>query len=160
MWSEIFTHDYDNGEKIAIILLDTQGVFDDKSSVKDCTMIFAMSTLLSSIQCFNLMQNIKEDDLQNLELFTEYGRLLLEQSNEKPFQALIFIVRDWPFAYETDYGWNGQKVIDETLNGNDEQTTEMRQLRQRIQTSFKQIKAFLMPHPGMNISSMNVSSYH
>lgn len=35
MWSEIFTHDYDNGEKVAIILLDTQGLFDNQSTTKD-----------------------------------------------------------------------------------------------------------------------------
>lgn len=155
MWSDVFTHDYENGEKVAIILLDTQGVFDDRSSVRDCTTIFALSTMLSSIQCYNMMQNIKEDDLQHLELFTEYGRLALEQSNEKPFQKLLFVVRDWPYAYETDYGWNGQKVIDESLAGNDDQTPEMHQLRKRIKSSFEDISAFLLPHPGMAVAEGN-----
>lgn len=47
MWSDIFTHDYEDGNRIAIILLDTQGTFDSSSSVRDCTTIFALSTLLS-----------------------------------------------------------------------------------------------------------------
>lgn len=152
IWSEIFTHDYNNGDKIAIILLDTQGIFDDQSSVRDCTTIFALSMMLSSVQCYNLKENIREDDLQHLELFTEYGRLALEQSSEKPFQKLVFIVRDWPFPFETDYGWNGQSIIDDTLAGNSDQTPEMLQLRARIQSSFEQIKAFLMPHPGMIVA--------
>lgn len=155
MWSEIFTHDYDNGDKVAIILLDTQGIFDDQSSVRDCTTIFALSMLLSSVQCYNLIQNIREDDLQHLELFTEYGRLALEQSNEKPFQKLLFIVRDWPFGYETNYGWHGQKVIDEILAGNSEQTPEMTQLRKRLDSSFNDIGAFLMPHPGKAVAQGN-----
>lgn len=155
MWSEVFTHDYDNGEKVAIILLDTQGIFDDQSSVRDCTTIFALSMLLSSVQCYNLMQNIREDDLQHLELFTEYGRLALEQSTEKPFQKLLFIVRDWPFGYETNYGWHGQKVIDEILAGNNEQTPDMKQLRKRVDSSFNDIGAFLMPHPGKTVAQGN-----
>lgn len=155
MWSEVFTHDYDNGEKVAIILLDTQGIFDDQSSVRDCTTIFALSMLLSSVQCYNLMQNIREDDLQHLELFTEYGRLALEQSTEKPFQKLLFIVRDWPFGYETNYGWHGQKVIDEILAGNNEQTPDMKQLRKRLDSSFNDIGAFLMPHPGKTVAQGN-----
>lgn len=155
MWSDIFTHDYENGEKIAIILLDTQGVFDDQSSVRDCTTIFALSMMLSSVQCYNIMQNIKEDDLQHLELFTEYGRLALEQTKEKPFQKLLFIVRDWPFAFETNYGWDGQTIVDETLAGNDDQTPEMRQLRARISSSFEKISAFLLPHPGMTVAQGN-----
>lgn len=152
MWSEIFTYDFKNGEKVAIILLDTQGIFDDQSTVRDCTTIFALSMMLSSVQCYNLKENIKEDDLQHLDLFTEYGRLALEQSSEKPFQKLVFIVRDWPFSFETDYGWNGQSVIDDVLAGNSDQTAEMRQLRIRIQTSFEKIMAFLMPHPGMTVA--------
>lgn len=73
MWSDIFTYDHQNGNKFAIILLDTQGIFDNQSSVKDCTTIFALSMMLASVQCYNLMQNIQEDDLEHLLLFTEYG---------------------------------------------------------------------------------------
>lgn len=152
LWSEVFTHDYPNGEKVAIILLDTQGIFDSKSSVHDCTTIFALSMMLSSVQCYNLMQNIREDDVQHLELFTEYGRLALEHSNEKPFQKLLFIVRDWPYAFETPYGFDGHKVIDDFLLETDDQTPEMRVLRSRIKTSFEQIQAFLMPHPGFTVT--------
>lgn len=154
MWSEIFTHDFQNGDKVAIILLDTQGIFDSKSSLHDCTTIFALSTMLSSVQCYNLMHNIQEDHLQHLQLFTEYGRLALEQTSEKPFQNLVFIVRDWPFASETNYGWD-KTVVDDILTVNDEQTDDMRQLRERIESSFENISAFLMPHPGFIVQSNN-----
>uniref|UniRef100_A0A9L0TT73 Atlastin GTPase 2 n=1 Tax=Equus caballus TaxID=9796 RepID=A0A9L0TT73_HORSE len=36
---------------------------------------------------YNLSQNIQEDDLQHLQLFTEYGRLAMEEIYQKPFQA-------------------------------------------------------------------------
>ncbi|XP_055323105.1 atlastin-like [Sitodiplosis mosellana] len=151
-WSEVFTHDFANGEKVAIILVDTQGIFDSKSSVRDYTTIFALTMMLSSVQCYNLMQNVKEDDLQHLELFTEYGRLALQHTDEKPFQKLLFIVRDWPYAFETPYGWDGHKVIDDFLSENEDQTPEMRMLRTRVKVSFEQIQAFLMPHPGFIVA--------
>ena len=44
--------------------------------------------MLSSVLVYNLTANIQEDDLQHLELFTEYGRLALEDSGETPFQKL------------------------------------------------------------------------
>lgn len=152
MWSEIFTHDYENGEKVAILLIDTQGIFDDQSTVRDYTTIFALSMMLSSVQCYNLKDNIMTNDLHHLEMFTEYGRLALEQSNEKPFQKLVFIVRDWPYAFETPYGWNDSRVIDEIFAGNEDQPTENQQLRARIQSSFEQVQTFLMPHPGMTVA--------
>lgn len=151
MWDEIFTYDFENGEKVAIILLDTQGIFDSRSSLQDCTTIFALSMMLSSVQCYNVMQNIQENDLQNLELFTEYGRMVLDQTNEKPFQYLLFIVRDWAFPDENDYGWS-QTVVDTLLAGNEEQTPEMYQLRQRINSSFEEIGTFLLPYPGSTVA--------
>lgn len=93
---------------------------------------------------------IQEDHIQNLNLFTEYGRLALEQTNEKAFQKLIFIVRDWPFPYENGYGYQ-QKVIDELLKGNEEQTPDMRELRKRITSSFSNITAYFLPHPEMTV---------
>ena len=41
-----------------------------------------------ALQVYNLTSNIQEDDLQHLQLFTEYGRLALEDSGETPFQKL------------------------------------------------------------------------
>lgn len=68
MWSEVFKATLDDGEKVAIVLLDTQGTFDSESTVKDCATVFALSTLLSSIQIYNLKFNIQEDDLQHLQV--------------------------------------------------------------------------------------------
>ena len=94
MWSKVFPATLSNGEKVAVILMDTQGTFDSQSTVKDCATVFALSTMLSSVQIYNLSQNIQEDDLQHLQLFTEYGRLALKNSRCTPFQKLHFSVRE------------------------------------------------------------------
>lgn len=156
----MFTHDFETGEKIAIILLDSQGVFDSRSSMKDDSVTFALSTLMSSVLLFNVMSNIQEDDLNHLKIFTDYARLLHDRPHEKPFQNLLFIVRDWPYADETGYGWKVQKVIDELLTENDEQTIEMRQLRKGILSSFDEISAYLMPHPGFTVARSRNFSGH
>ena len=62
------------------------------STVRDCATIFALSAMLSSVLVYNLTSNIQEDDLQHLQLFTEYGRLAIEDSGETPFQKLMFLV--------------------------------------------------------------------
>lgn len=56
------------GPQVAIVLLDTQGAFDSESTVRDCATVFALSTMLSSVQIYNLSQNIQEDDLQHLQV--------------------------------------------------------------------------------------------
>ena len=33
-----------------MLLMDTQGAFDNQSTVKDCATIFALSTMVSSVQ--------------------------------------------------------------------------------------------------------------
>lgn len=151
MWSEVFTHDFDNGEKVAILLIDTQGIFDSRSTLKDSTTIFSLSMLLASIQCYNIMQNIQENDLHYLELFMEYGRMALQQTNTKAFQKLVFIIRDWQFAYENSYGWQ-PNLIKEMLTGDVQQTAEMQELRTRIGSNFERIEAFSMPHPGFIVA--------
>lgn len=154
MWSDIFTHDRSNGDKIAIILLDTQGTFDSQSTVKDCATVFALSTMLSSVQCYNLTQNIQEDDLQHLQLFTEYGRLALADSGKKPFQRLQFLVRDWCFPYEAEYGAvGGQRILQRRLELSDKQHPELQSLRRHITSCFSDIACFLMPHPGLYVAN-------
>lgn len=45
------------------------------------------------------------------QLFTEYGRLALEDGGRTPFQRLQFVVRDWSFPYEAPYGAEGGQTI-------------------------------------------------
>lgn len=77
----------------------------------------------------------------------------VEQMSNKPFQQLLFIVRDWPYASETHYGWHGQEIIDEILSGGTEQTPAKRRLRERIVSSFDNIGAFLLPYPGQAVAN-------
>lgn len=76
--------------QVAVILMDTQGTFDIQSSMKDSTTVFALTTMVSSVLVYNLMNNIQEDDLMNLQLFTSYGMLAQEDCDTAhPFQVLL-----------------------------------------------------------------------
>jgi atlastin len=87
-WSKPFLVKDRNGKDLVVLLMDTQGSFDQQSSVKENATVFALSTMISSVQIYNLHSNIDEDDLGHLQLFAEYGKLALEEdSNSKPFQV-------------------------------------------------------------------------
>ncbi|CAI9558884.1 unnamed protein product, partial [Staurois parvus] len=118
IWSEVFLVEKPDGKTVAVLLMDTQGTFDSQSTLRDSATVFALSTMISSIQVYNLSQNVQEDDLQHLQLFTEYGRLAMEETFLKPFQSLIFLVRDWSFPYEFPYGADGgAKFLEKTAEG-------------------------------------------
>uniref|UniRef100_A0A8C5DPW5 GB1/RHD3-type G domain-containing protein n=1 Tax=Gouania willdenowi TaxID=441366 RepID=A0A8C5DPW5_GOUWI len=87
IWSEVFLVDKPDGSKVAVLLMDTQGTFDSQSTLRDSATVFALSTMISSMQVYNISQNVQEDDLQHLQLFTEYGRLAMEETFLKPFQV-------------------------------------------------------------------------
>lgn len=151
IWSEIFSHDFENGDKVAIILLDTQGIFDHKSSMKDCISIFAISMLLSSVLCYNVMYNVEEDKLQYLQYFMNYAQFAMNDSCKKAFHKLLFIVRDWPHIDDHEFGYSNDFVND-LLAENAKQTNEMLELRKQLRKSIEHIEAFLMPYPEDMIS--------
>ncbi|MED6256418.1 putative RING-H2 finger protein [Ataeniobius toweri] len=111
VWSDVFVVEKPDGSKVAVLLVDTQGAFDSQSTLKDSATVFALSTMTSSVQVYNLSHNIQEDDLQHLQLFTEYGRLAMEETESKPFQSLMFLIRDWSFPYEHTYGLEGGNTL-------------------------------------------------
>lgn len=152
IWPDVFTHDFENGDRVAIILLDTQGIFDHTSSMKDCVSIFAISMLLSSVLCYNVTQNVEEDKLQHLQFFTNYAQLAMKDSSKKAFQKLLFIVRDWQFVCDHDFGYS-KEFVDDLLAENAKQTNDMRQLRKQIQESIDDINAFLLPYPEEMLSN-------
>ncbi|KAM8848328.1 atlastin-3 [Synchiropus picturatus] len=154
LWSEVFPVQRSDGSEVAVVLMDTQGAFDNESTVKDCATIFALSTMTSSIQIYNLSQNIQEDDLQQLQLFTEYGRLAMDEIFLKPFQSLMFLIRDWSFPYEYTYGFKGgNDFLDKRLQVKDAQHEELQTVREHIHSCFTKISCFLLPHPGLKVAT-------
>nr|CAB3224320.1 atlastin-2 [Phallusia mammillata] len=154
MWSKVFKIKDLAGKEIALVLMDTQGAFDSSSTVKDCATIFALSTMTSSLQIYNISQNIQEDDLQHLELFTEYGRLAMEEFLEKPFQSLQFLVRDWSFPYEFPYGKDGgESLLNKRLEMTEKQHDELQRVRSHIRSCFTELSCYLMPHPGLPVAT-------
>ncbi|KAH8050805.1 guanylate-binding protein [Aureococcus anophagefferens] len=67
VWSEPFLVTGADGEQLAVVVLDTQGLFDNETPMGLTSCIFGLSTLMSSYQIYNV-----------LALFTEYGRMAVD----------------------------------------------------------------------------------
>jgi len=138
-------------------LLDTQGTFDTQSTIRENVTIFGLSTLISSIEIYNLMKQIREDDLQSLQMFTEYGRLIGEgylgaDSGVKPFQKLKFLVRDWYDKEDHEHGQvGGNEYLEQVLQVFDSQHDDLKNVRLHIRECFDELDCYLMPHPGMDV---------
>ncbi|XP_043245738.1 atlastin-1-like isoform X1 [Amphibalanus amphitrite] len=153
MWSKPIPVTLSDGTGANILLMDTQGTFDNKSTVHESSTVFALSTLLSSLQIYNITGNLQNDDLEHLQLFTEYGRLALDDTSSKPFQKLLILVRDWQYAHELPLGAGcGSELIKEWLD-TPTGKKELEKVRTHIRGCFGQIEGFLLPHPGQNVAS-------
>merc|ERR1719240_2079785 len=108
LWGEVFMRQLPGtDEEIAVLLMDTQGMFDSRLTQMLTACIFGLSTLISSHQIYNVQNRIQEDNLQHLALFTEYGRIAhskqrqaegrdeADRHRSAAFQRLEFLVRDW-----------------------------------------------------------------
>ncbi|XP_070235813.1 atlastin-2 isoform X2 [Bos mutus] len=135
VWNEVFVIERPNGTKVAVLLMDTQGAFDSQSTIKDCATVFALSTMTSSVQVYNLSQNIQEDDLQHL-------------------QTLMFLIRDWSYPYEHSYGLEGGKqFLEKRLQVKQNQHEELQNVRKHIHNCFSNLGCFLLPHPGLKVAT-------
>lgn len=156
IWNDVFLHEAESGEKLAIILVDTQGLFDTNTPAADNAKIFALGTLLSSVQIFNLGSILQEDQLQYLQLATDFAKFAVDDSEDeksKPFQKIIFLMRNWEYEDEFEYGFaGGAKFLNRELKDKPKQKEELKSVRQFIRSSFDKLQCFLMPVPGPFIS--------
>ena len=94
--------------------------------------------LYCSCQIYNLRGNLQSDNLQHLQLFTEFGRQAMDEVGHEstPFQKLIFLVRDWNLD-DTDGYAGGEALLKKRLEINPKMNDEKRELRQHIKSCFK-----------------------
>jgi len=150
---------------LALLILDTQGTFDEESTIRDNSTIFALACMTSSQVIFNLSGQLQEDNLQSLELFTSYGKLALENYQTKPFQKLTFLIRDWQVPYEYAFGRDTKSEPNEddiTISGNayvkhklrkmEDSHKDLENVREHIRDCFEKTECFLLPHPGKDVA--------
>lgn len=148
IWPELFPINYEDGRRIAVMLMDSQGVFDSQTTYQNNVMLFALTALMSSVQIFNVTNNISEDQLQFLETVIEYAN---RAGGRDQLQQLVYLVRDWNCSYEQPYGLDGgNKQLEIFLKNQDRKTYDE---RRRVFESFKSINCFLMPFPGKNVTT-------
>ena len=89
-------------------------------------------------------------------MFTEYGKLAIEKNIQKPFQKLLFLVRDFQHPNDYAYGAAGGKAyLQKKLSIDDTKPEELKDLRRTINSYFEKVDCFLMPHPGKKILQPN-----
>lgn len=150
----------ERGEQIAVLLVDTQGMFDNETTMALTASIFGLSTLLSSYQIYNVEKRIQEDHLQQLALFSEYARMAMStyekasEDTQKPFQKIEFLVRDWQnFDEEEDYE-EMEKEMEEYLDKviADRDAKDLQDTREQIRSCFENVSCYAMTHPGMPVT--------
>lgn len=154
-WSDAFLHDAENGEKLAIILVDSQGLFDNETSTGDNSNIFSLSTLLSSHLILNISGLMQEDQLQYLQFATNFATYnsSSESHSFKPFQNFCVLIRDWSNPDEFEFGLEGgKKYLDELLQVKPNQNPGLQSVRKSVRGSFEQIICCLLPYPGKAVA--------
>jgi hypothetical protein len=180
IWSDIFL--YENGdEKTAIVLIDTQGTFDTGKKSQDTMTTVVLNSLFASSMIMYQNSQISEDVLNFLQVIqrsntklrcfislnfyflsyqqinTDYAKMIVSENKNKnalgkPFQNLLFLIRDWPNVDEYDYGLTGgNKYLAQTLDFDGIESNK--NTRQNLKMACENINAFLLPYPGAIIAT-------
>jgi len=151
-WPDVFLYnDVKTGDKYAIYVLDTQGLFDHSTSSNDNARIFSLSTLISSVQIMNVFNLLQEDQLNYLQFATAYAKYASDDS--QPFQNLLLLIRDWNSPGDYAFGLKGgNEYLNDFLEVRENQHEDLKQVRRYVRSSFERINCFLMPHPGRSVA--------
>jgi hypothetical protein len=156
MWADAFLHTKEDGEKLAIFIMDTPGLFDNDSPTSDSLKIFALDALFSSTLIFNIQSQLKEYAIEYLQLTTNYAKYISESRGNElnrgkaiPFQNILFLVRDWNRFRQYPYGKiGGDAYVNETFRKNERNAKALLSVRENIYRTFENINGFLLPYPG------------
>lgn len=114
VWSETIDTEY-NGEKMKILVIDSEGIGAFDEDVNHDTKIFLLALLLSSNFIFNSMNTIDENAINSLSLIINLSKELQVKKNEnlaetdpeeiqKFFPSFLWVVRDFSLRLNDTHG--------------------------------------------------------
>ena len=150
VWNEPFLIRMKNQKELAILLIDSQGLYDQETSANDNVRLFTMVSMMSSTLMVNTPQQINSMQLSELKYFLKYAATSISTgSDSKLLQTLLFVVRD--YQNEDQLGYDaGQHLID----GFFKKATiyDFKETAEALKKGFKKISAFCLPHPGKPVT--------
>ncbi|KAM9149434.1 RING finger protein 112-like isoform 1-T2 [Pangshura tecta] len=154
-WSQPFWVPSQRG-KVAVLLVDTEGSMDIARDTETSVKLSALSMLLGSYQILNVSSQIKDPDLEYLEMFLHVAEEVGKEYGLESVQHLDLLVRDWSSS---------------TLLGSDGGKEHLRDVRQMLAAtspckhpkalealSRSSSRCYLMPFPGKRIMTGNRGS--
>lgn len=171
VWSEPFVRTVQDGEgtkKVVVILMDTQGAWDGTMTKEQSATVFGLTAVLSSKLIYNVNMQVQEDKVDNLGFFAGFARAALSKSAgaeqavdgqrfsqedvDRPFQSLDFLVRDWRhFRPEGSLEQCRQQMQLHIGKFIDPAKVRESSTAEALNSMFKNIACFCLPHPGLII---------
>ncbi|XP_073202618.1 RING finger protein 112-like [Lepidochelys kempii] len=147
-WSQPFWVPSEEGQ-VAVLLVDTEGSMDIARDTETSVKLSALSMLLGSYQILNVSSQLKDPDLEYLEMFLHVAEEVGKEYGLESIQQLDLLVRDW--SNSPVFGMDGGK----------EHLRDVRQML-AVRSPCKHPKAlealnrsktrcYLMPFPGKRI---------
>lgn len=137
-------------KRVGIVLMDTQGLWDGETNYATLSSIFGLSSVMSSLQIYNLMRNVEIDKLDQLKWFAGFGAGALRASDQhavSAFQSLHILVRDWVgFTDPKNIGSCSAQI--EGFLPLQRRQAEFGKFLAEVESVYTQVGAMLLPPPG------------
>ncbi|OQR88477.1 hypothetical protein ACHHYP_06794 [Achlya hypogyna] len=149
MWSTPYYLTQSDGRRVAILLIDTQGLFDPDQSDQLNANIFAASTILSSRQICNMKGVLAQDQITNLTIFADQANTGAS-TDAAPFQHLDVLVRDYDHFEKGVSPAANQAKLHATYNKTFSRSHE--NILAKLQAAFQTVSWFGLPNPGSAVT--------
>ncbi|XP_039083203.1 RING finger protein 112 isoform X1 [Hyaena hyaena] len=142
MWSHPFLLGKE-GRKVAVFLVDTGDAMSPELSRETRTKLCALTTMLSSYQILNTSPELRDTDLEYLEMFAHVAEVMGRHYGMVPIQHLDLLVRDSSHPNKAGLGHVGDII--QKSSGKYPRVQEL--LRGR------RARCYLLPTPGRRWAS-------
>ncbi|XP_077675874.1 RING finger protein 112-like [Eretmochelys imbricata] len=147
-WSQPFWVPSKGGQ-VAVLLVDTEGSMDIARDTETSVKLSALSMLLGSYQILNVSSQLKDPDLEYLEMFLHVAEEVGKEYGLESIQQLDLLVRDWSNSpvFGTDGGKEHLRDVRQMLVAR----SPCKHPKALEALSRSKTRCYVMPFPGKRI---------
>ncbi|XP_058139358.1 RING finger protein 112 isoform X3 [Dasypus novemcinctus] len=138
MWSHPFLLGKE-GKKVAVFLVDTGGAMSPELSRETRLKLCALTTMLSSYQILSASRELKDTDLEYLEMFVHVAEVMGKHYGMVPIQHLDLLVRDSSHQKKA-----GPRPVGDVIQKLSDKYPRL----QELLLQGKRARCYLLPSPG------------